>query len=462
MTALAGRSATPAGARSLSTTDAPALVLPARFMLVAMLSMLVVTLTAPIALPLLLGSAADPHLLAFIHLNTVGVVAMMAVGASYQLVPVALQTPLASPTAGRVSFWLLLAGVGLFVPGIFTLWLPAVAVGATLLLVGFGIHVAVVGLTVRRAPHHDVVAWHMAASLASLGAGVVLGVVLAFNMASGMLGGLTYRLVAAHATLMLGGWIAVLLAGVAYRLVGMFTLADDRLWRPLAWTALATSTLGAWLVALGFALDLAAPLRLAGAAGILAGQAAFAGQLLHLYRARRRRGFEVSLPFVLLAATMGTGAAALLLGGLAVSAGPDSRLWVAVVWLALAGLAETAIQGFFYKIATFLVWLHRYAPLAGRQRVPRLESMYRRRLALAGWIGWLSGLLLSLVALVAGDPLLARAAGVTLSVGLACFLANVVGIACHWLPARSPRPGLNQLLAASGRDAGTAERREVR
>lgn len=315
MTALAGRSATPAGARSLSTTDAPALDLPARFMLVAMLSMLVVTLTAPIALPLLLGSAADPHLLAFIHLNTVGVVAMMAVGASYQLVPVALQTPLASPTAGRVSFWLLLAGVGLFVPGIFTLWLPAVAVGATLLLVGFGIHVAVVGLTVRRAPHHDVVAWHMAASLASLGAGVVLGVVLAFNMASGMLGGLTYRLVAAHATLMLGGWIAVLLAGVAYRLVGMFTLADDRLWRPLAWTALATSTLGAWLVALGFALDLAAPLRLAGAAGILAGQAAFAGQLLHLYRAPRRRGFEVSLPFVLLAATMGTGAAALLLGG---------------------------------------------------------------------------------------------------------------------------------------------------
>jgi hypothetical protein len=36
-------------------------------------------------------------------------------------------------------------------------------------------------------------------------------------------------------------------------------------------------------------------------------------------------------------------------------AGTASPLWVTAVSMALIGLAESAIQGFFYKIATFLV-----------------------------------------------------------------------------------------------------------
>ncbi|HET9016877.1 MAG TPA: hypothetical protein VFN57_14850, partial [Thermomicrobiaceae bacterium] len=406
MTAPADRT-TSAGPRAVGPASAPAIDLPARFMLVSMLALLVVALAAPVGLPLLLGSTADPRLLAFLHLNTLGVVAVMVVGASYQLVPVVLQTPLAAPAAGRVSFWLLLAGVGLFVPGLFTFWLPAVASGATLLLAGFGVYVVVLGVTVRRAPRRDLVAWHIAAALVSLGAGVVLGVLLAINLATGLLGGMTGRLLAAHVTLMLAGWIGVLLPGVAYRLVGMFTLAKERLWSPLTWVALPLAAVGAWLVALGFALGLGAPFPQLGAVGILAGQGAFAGQLVALYHQRRRRTFDVSRPFVLLAGVMGVASAALLVAGLARGASPGDRLWVAVVWIALAGFAETAIQGFFYKIATFLVWLHRYAPLAGRERVPRLEELYRRRLALVGWAGWLAGLLLSLASVASGDVLLA-------------------------------------------------------
>ena len=47
--------------------------------------------------------------------------------------------------------------------------------------------------------------------------------------------------------------------------------------------------------------------------------------------------------------------------------------------------AETPIQGFLYKIGTFLAWLHRYAPVAGRQPVPGLEDLYDRRIAVTGW-----------------------------------------------------------------------------
>lgn len=113
-------------------------------------------------------------------------------------------------------------------------------------------------------------------------------------------------------------------------------------------------------------------------------------------------------------------------------------------WLAIGGLAETAIQGFFYKIATFLVWLHRYAPEAGRRRVPRLEALYRRGPAVAGWGLWTGGLMLSLPAIVWASVPLGAIGGAAMSAGLVCFLSNVLAIAGHWRPIRV---GLVQLGA---------------
>jgi hypothetical protein len=130
-------------------------------------------------------------------------------------------------------------------------------------------------------------------------------------------------------------------------------------------------------------------------------------------------------------------AVSLVAAGIALRIGPDSRLWVAAGWLAIAGVAETAIQGFFYKIAPFLIWLHRYAPLAGRRPVPRLEDLYDRRLALAGWALWSLGLLLSLVAMLVAQPAIGHLAGIVVSVSLACFLANAGRIGRHGLPARA-------------------------
>lgn len=418
----------------ISSAHAPDLDLPARFMVVGMLGFLAVAVLAPFAMPLLAGNFGDPRLLAFVHLNTLGVVAAVILGATYQLVPVVLQTPLASVRAARVSSWVFLAGLLFFLPGLLTLRHWAMGTGATLLLVAFGLYVGVVGTTLRRAGRWDVVAWHLATALVSLSAGVVVGLLLAGNKGNGFLGGITYPLLAAHVTLLLAGWVAVLLAGVAYRLVGMFTLSEDALWRPAAWAGLVLTSGGAWVLAAAFLLRVDSLARLGGAFAIAAGQALFAAQLVHLYRVRRRRGFDVHIPFALAAAGGGLAAALLVVCGMVLGSGPSSPLWVVVVWLALGGLAETAIQGFFYKIATFLVWLHRYAPLAGRRRVPRLEDLYNRRLAVAGWGFWTAGMFLSAAVAPLGSNVLGRLAGALLAAGLVCFLVNVGGIAGHWLP----------------------------
>jgi hypothetical protein len=401
-------------------------------MAMAMLVLAGLALAGPWTTRLLLRSFYDPDLLAFVHLNTLGMIAALLLGASYQLVPVVLQAPLASVRLGRLSFWCFLGGVAGLVIGLARTWLPALATGGTLLAVAFALYVGIVAATLRRAPRHDVVAWHIATGLVSLTAGTSLGVTLALNKSLGFLAGRTLDLLAAHAVLMLGGWVAVMLAGVAYRLVGMFTLAEDRLWQKVAWIELVLTAGGAWLLAAGFLLNAPRTIGAVGSIALCAGLALFLAQLVQLYQHRRRRGFDVHIPFALTSAVCGVLASGLVAGGLIAGEPVASPIWVAAGWLATAGLAETAIQGFFYKIATFLVWLKRYAPVAGRQRVPKLEELYGKRLAVAGWALWTLGLVGAAVAAWSGIETVAISAGWLISAGLGCFLLNVARIAGHW------------------------------
>jgi hypothetical protein len=87
-----------------------------------------------------------------------------------------------------------------------------------------------------------------------------------------------------------------------------------------------------------------------------------------------------------------------------------------------------------------LIWLRTYAPLAGRYKVPRLEELYRRRLALIGFGVWLAGQTVAAGALILDSRAIAMLAGLTLAIGLGCFLFNVAGIARHWrAPVLQPR-----------------------
>ncbi len=168
-------------------------------------------------------------------------------------------------------------------------------------------------------------------------------------------------------------------------------------------------------------------------------QALFFVQLAHLYRVRRRRVIDVHIPFAMTAAAAGVASAVALAAGMLRAAGPLDSLWVVTVWLALAGLAISAIQGFFYKIATFLVWLNRYAPVAGRGKVPRLEELYSLRLARVGWVAWLSALVVTIGGVLWQVSSLTTTGGVLAAAGLGCFLGNVVRIASHWQSGVSTR-----------------------
>lgn len=427
----------PRAARGLATEHAPPLDLPLRFFLVALGGFAVVASAAPWHLSLLLGSFYDPRLLAFVHVNTLGIIGATVLGASYQLVPVVLQTALPSVRLARLSWWL-------YVPGLLALLAGLGGGGPVLLGAGGSLLAAAVVLSAgvllgafRHAVARDVVFWHLVCALASLVLASGLGALLAYSKYQGLLGASTLPVLAAHAVLMVGGWVTPMITGVAYRLVGMFTLSEEQLRAEWAWAELGLTVGGAWLLAASLLGGWARPVGLFAAAALGAGQLLFALQLLRLYRLRRRRTFDLHIPFALAACAAGLVAAGLMVLGLASARPPADPLWLAAGWLAIAGWAETAIQGFLYKIGPFLTWLHRYAPVAGRQPVPKLEDLYGRRTGLLGWACWVGGVVLGAIAALLRVAPLAPLAGVLLSAGLVAFLVNAVRVGLHW---RAPRP----------------------
>jgi hypothetical protein len=173
-----------------------------------------------------------------------------------------------------------------------------------------------------------------------------MGLLLAVSQPGGLLGGLTFRVLAAHIALMLGAWVTPMLTGVAYRLVGMFTLSEDRLHPPTAWAELALTAGGAWLFAAAMLFGLGHLLTVAGAAAVFLGFGLFAGQLVRLYRRRRRRTFDIHTPFIVVATGSAVLALGLILFGLVSGRPASDSIWRAAVWLLIVGWAETAIQGF--------------------------------------------------------------------------------------------------------------------
>src|SRR5699024_7406036 len=121
----------------------------------------------------------------------------------------------------------------------------------------------------------------------------------------------------------------------AYRLIGMFTLAEKHLIRWLAWTELGLVGGGTALLALRFLLDLPSFVGQLGAISIFAGFIAFALQLYRLYTRRMRKAFDIHVPFALLAGGAAIVASASLVYGLLLHISPANPLWMATGYLAI-------------------------------------------------------------------------------------------------------------------------------
>lgn len=318
------------------------------------------------------GSFAQPRVVVVTHLFTLGLITTTILGALYQFLPVALQTPIRSQRLGYATLALHGPGLLLFLAGLLrsdpNLMLP----GAALFGSGLLIFVGNLAVTLQRAPGRNLTWWALCGAGASLFSTVVLGISLTGNLRWGYIGPDRFLAVGVHMHVAIGGWVLLTIMGVAHRLLPMFLLSHGAAEWP--------GKVALWLIGGGVALLLAVHHMLnawliASVAGLLwLGTAALLLQAFLFFRARRKPQLDAGLRLA------GSGLAllafAMLLGpAFAVQGLAAPRLATAYV-AALLTAVTLFIGGHYYKILPFLIWFHRFGPLVGKRQVPKVADLY--------------------------------------------------------------------------------------
>ncbi|QQP91718.1 hypothetical protein IGS68_11155 [Skermanella sp. TT6] len=202
--------------------------IPFRFLAAALLFHLVGWTALAAAAPVLAGASGGLGLeVAGLHLMTLGVLTAAAMGAGFQLLPVAIQADLPAVWPCRLASWLLLPGVAALAWGMATGDLPLLGIGGSAVALALAVFAVVVGMALRRAdcsrPQIRPVVRHLWAALACVAALAALGLTLLGDFAHGYLD--DHRTVAAiHLAVACYGFLGLLAAGFVQVLVPMFAL----------------------------------------------------------------------------------------------------------------------------------------------------------------------------------------------------------------------------------------------
>jgi hypothetical protein len=371
--------------------------------------------------------------LAALHLVTLGVLAMTAMGASLQLLPVATRQPIASVRLAAAAWWLFAPGVALLAWGMAVIDALALAGGAVATTAGMLVYSWLLAVNLRHARGMRDVVLHgwsaLAALLGALATGIALVSVHLFGLP------IDYRAMASsHLVLATFGFMGMLCLGLSYVLVPMFALAPAadpvrvrRTWL-LAVAAIAAAALAPWT-------DWQ-PAVVTGATAL-----GIAALLMHFDLMRSAIAGGLRRPdgpsFTLVYAGWGLWLAALVAGAsLALLARPPAPLYPLFGVLLVAGWLLSFALGILQRIAPFLASMHSSKSRGRTRTVSSLTPRLPSRIHLACH---LAALALLLVGVATAQPALTRVAALAGIAGAVAFLAFLIGVRRRLLAA-DPTP----------------------
>ncbi len=292
--------------------------------------------------------------LAALHLFTLGVLVMTAIGASLQLLPIATRQPVVSVRAAKAVWWLLTPGVALLATGMGAGPLGLAIAGATAVVAALALYSWLLWANLRHARGMPLVVAHGWTALACLAGLGLSGYALVAHYGTGFLPDLRGAGIL-HLTLAAYGFMGMLALGLSELLVPMLAMSPAPA-KPGSYAILGACAAAIALTAL---LVFAGAPRTAYAVPALAGAGAGALHGIRLLRCVRRRHQRaqrrwlglVLASWVLLPASL-VAAAALALDA------PVPRLPALFVALLVPGWLLTLLLGVLQRVAPFLASMH--------------------------------------------------------------------------------------------------------
>ncbi len=356
------------------------------------------------------GAFSEPRVIAVVHLFTLGFIALSIFGALCQFLPVAIGRGFSVLWLPRLCLGLVAGGVLVFVAGLCHGQRALTLTGAGALVSGFLLFATQLAATLVKAKQRPLSWWALFGAAIFLGLTPVYGGLLALNLYDGSLGADRYQVLAVHAHVAIAGFVLLVMLGVAHRLLPMFLLSHGASERA-AWVSLCLLVGGSSVLTLPLG---SAGFAIAGAL-ISGGVVAFLAQALAFFRHRKRRAIDPGMR--LAAAGLFGLSLAVLIAPFALLRGLTDVSLLSTYFVVLLGAITLFVAGHYYKIVPFLVWYHRFGPLVGTRKVPRVSELYSEKVALINGALLVCGWLGLAVAVYAGFAWLARISAVVLSAG---------------------------------------------
>lgn len=404
----------PPGPPLLGSTKSPPFRLPGEHFAAALVFLAAGAAGVVVVAPeLAVGAYPSPRVIGVTHLFTLGWLTTSILGALYQFMPVALGQSVRSEGLAHASFVLHVTGLPVFVGGLLTGRADATIGGASTVAAGLALFLVNLGATLTNGKRRDVTWWCLLGAGACLTATLALGMALAGNLQTGFLGEARFIALGVHLHVALGGWVLLVVVGVAQRLLPMFLLSHGVGEGPTRAAAVLIGGGAGTLVLFHHA----PPLLARWLPGLLlgGGLACFLAQALRFYRRRVKRSLDPGMRLAAWALVLMAGGLALAGPVIAGIATPGmSTAYVAV----LVGAFTLFVVAHYYKILPFLVWYHHFGPVAGRQPVPKVSELYHK--GVADVVGALLplGVVAISTGVLLGSALTVGLAGVSLLVGV--------------------------------------------
>jgi hypothetical protein len=341
-----------------------------------------------------------------LHLVTLGVLVMAAVGATLQLLPVATRQPVRSLGAAKLLWWLLVPGVAIFAGGALAYAPQAMGWGAMLVVVALGIYALLLAANLHGARGMKLVVAHGWAAFACLVALAGTGLALVARYEHGLaLDHGAFR--TAHLVLATYGFMGLLAIGLSNFLLPMLAVAPAPPARA-AYSVLAAAIAGIAAAVLGLALAAA----LLGLAAALVHTAT----LMRALRARLRPALGSG--FLLVRVSWSCLVASLALALLMALDMAPPRAVLLFGLLLVPGWLLTFLLGVLQRIVPFLASVHASAAARG---TPLISALTPAPLLAAHQALHVAALAALVAAALLGEPWLARAGAAAGLAGAAVF-----------------------------------------
>ncbi|WP_088049729.1 hypothetical protein [Virgibacillus dakarensis] len=368
--------------------------LPLAFILYALIALVAAQIILFVNNDLLAaGNFRIPDIWMGAHFLLLGYAVMIAMGAMYQLVPVAFLTPIWNQTFGFIQF--LVTAIGITVFALLLGLKPDQAIyGGIMAIIGIIMFVIQMAKTILRQQKRNSMTLFVLGAITCFFLTIVAGFLLAWNFAFGGVGNHN-TILHTHIVLGVAGWFTLLIFGFSYKLVPMFSLSHGY---SMKWAKTAFFTYIAGLLGLiGSFWTGSALLSGIGWILLLAGFSFFFFDIREILAKRIKKKLDRPFSFSLLAIHIGLGVHIIAVG-LYLFQVSNQLIWSWLIFLYVMGWIIFSILGYLYKIVPFLWWTYKYSERIGKEKVPTLKDMVNEKVAVILFVLFIisvAGLMLS-------------------------------------------------------------------